>query len=44
MIQIKDIPRSKVVKVRYTTEDERGRVLGALESLNVPVEELKYAG
>ena len=44
MIEIKDMPMSKVVKVRYTTEEERERIIKALEVLNTPVKTLKYTG
>ena len=44
MIQIKDIPKSKVVKVRYKTEEERERIFKALEVLNTPTKVLKYTG
>lgn len=44
MLEIKDIPMSKVIKVRYTTEEERERILKALEVLNTPVKVLKYMG
>lgn len=44
MIEIKDIPVSKVVKVRYEDEEERERILKALEVLNTPVKTLKYMG
>ena len=43
-MKINDIPMSKVVKVRYTTEEERERILEALEVLNTPVKALKYRG
>ena len=43
-MQIKDISRSKVVKVRYDTEEERERILKALEVLDTPVKVLKYTG
>ena len=43
-MEIKDIPMSKVVKVRYATEEERERILKALEVLNEPVKALKYTG
>jgi len=44
MIEIKDIEMSKVVKVRYTTEDERKRIIKALMGLETPVKTLKYTG
>ena len=44
MLEIKDIPMSKVIKVRYTTEEERERILKALEVLNTPRKTLKYTG
>ena len=43
-MNIKDIPMSKVIKVRYETEEERERILKALEVLDTPVKVLKYTG
>ena len=43
-MQIKDIPMSKVIKVRYKTEEEREEILKALEVLNAPRKTLKYTG
>jgi len=43
-MNIRDIPMSKVIKIRYTTQEERGRILKALEVLNTPVKVLKYTG
>ena len=43
-MQIKDIPMSKVIKVRYKTEEEREKILKALEVLNAPRKTLKYTG
>ena len=43
-MEIRDMPMSKVIKVRYTTEEERERILKALEVLNTPVKVLKYMG
>ena len=43
-MEIKDIPRSKVIKVRYESEKERKDILKALEVLDTPVEALRYTG
>ena len=43
-MNIKDIPMSKVIKVRYTSEEEREKILKALEVLDTPVEALRYTG
>ena len=44
MIRVSDIPRGKVIKVRYETEEEREQISKALEVLNTPVKVLKYTG
>lgn len=43
-MEIKDISMSKVIMVRYETEEERERILKALEVLDTPVRTLKYTG
>ena len=43
-MKINDIPMSKVIKVRYETEEERERILKALEVLNTLVKTLKHTG